>query len=191
MNKNILKLKPQNLPIYTYWLTASVAVVHKRIAYKLKNYGTFSDIKVAANQPLKADDILRNECCYYGNDNIELLPHLSKKRALGGAEDELMYFCGCRVDQIDIAYSDDPSSDDSCGGGKCTVFIELSLGKSSKEYHQLDGRWGKLTDEERFRHEALLRELEASDDIEYWKKRVPNWNDYVEEIGAEPDDLIY
>lgn len=122
MNKDIFKLKPQNLPVYTYQLNASVAFVFNREVYALCAY-SFAKIKIAVNQPLRAGDVLDNSCCYYGNENTELIPHLQKSRVLCGAEEELRYYCGCRIDRLALSYVGEYSR--SCGDGKCTVFVEF------------------------------------------------------------------
>jgi hypothetical protein len=158
MNRNILDLKPTNLPVYVYHLEADiVALVHQKIAYKLKGY-SFSRISVRANQPLKAGDVVSNHCCYYGHQKAEIIPQMCKKKVLGGVEKELQHYYGCQINRMAISYVDDDSIGNSCGVGSCTVFIGLPAN---------------------------------SHNLEYWKKRIPDWDTRLECIGEVPSDLIY
>lgn len=156
MNKNILDLKPRNLPVYVYRLHADIGLVHDGLAYKVKSYN-FSGIIIRANQPLRAGDVLLNDCCYYGHQNAEIIPHMCKKKVLGGVEKELRDYYGCQINRVAISFFDDNSIGNTCGVGSCTVFIGLP----------------------------------ASHNLEYWKKRIPDWDTRLECIGEVPSDLIY
>lgn len=125
MNRNILDIRPRNLPVYVYHLEADIALVHKQVAYKLKGY-SFSRISVRANQPLKAGDVVSNHCCYYGNSFVELIPYLCKKKKLGLVKKEFLYYYGCQINRMAISFVNRDSLGDSCGLGQCTVFIGLS-----------------------------------------------------------------
>ena len=156
MNRNILDLKPRNLPVYVYHPEADIALVHDGLAYKLKLYD-FSAITIRANQPLRPGDVISNDCCYYGNRYTEIIPHLGKKKVLGGVEKELRDYYGCQINRMAISFFDNDSMGNSCGVGSCTVFIGLP----------------------------------ASHNLEYWKKRIPDWDKRLECIGEVPSDLIY
>lgn len=155
MNRNILRLEPRNLPVYVYRFDVNIALVHDQRAFKLKGY-TFPYMKVASNQPLRPGDILANNCCYYGNENTEIIPDLRNKKLLRGAEKELRSYYGCLINRVAISYVDDASLGKNCGYGEGTVFIGLN------EIHNLD----------------------------YWKKRIPNWNERLECIGEVPKQLM-
>ncbi len=156
MNRKPLNLKPKNLPVYIYRIQANIALVHERLVYKLKLYD-FSAITIRANQPLRPGDVLSNDCCDYGNGYTEIIPHLGKKKVLGGVEKELQDYFGCQINRMAISYVDDNSIGYSCGVGSCTVFIGLP------DRHNL----------------------------EYWKKRIPDWDTRLECIGEVPSDFMY
>ncbi|BAZ19075.1 hypothetical protein NIES4071_109600 (plasmid) [Calothrix sp. NIES-4071] len=193
MNHDVLKLNPRNLPVYTYRLEAKVALVKDRIAYKISRY-TFSKISVAVNQPLRVNDVLMPQCCYFGNENTEIIAHLQKKHYLGGAEQELNYYYGCRIDRLAISYVDenDCYGYASSGDGSCTVFIELSAGKLGNEYRRLfDMDEDKISSHEAAQIDLVEKEYQESWGIEYWKKRIPKWDEQLECIGEIPHNLIY
>lgn len=188
MNKDVLKLKPQNLPVYVYRLDASVAFILNRVVYKLLGYN-FAKITIAANQPLREGDVLDNSCCYYGNENTEIITHLCISKVLGGAEEELRYYCGCRIDKLAISYAGE--YDRSCGDGKCTVFIELSTSALLDSIKRLEEKSPDLESFDIEALDAMNEEYLAAGSIEYWRNRVPNWDKLVECVGEVPDNLIY
>lgn len=190
MSKNFLKQKPINLPTYVYSMTARVALVHYREAYRLKNY-IFSDIPVVANQPLRAGDVVSNNCCYYGNKNVEILEHMKSKGILRDVGDELKYYYGCQIDSLNINYVDEGSIASYNGYGCCTVFVELSCGATNKRYRQLDERYQELDVSEHIEREVLIQHDLESRDIDYWKNRLKDWDEKLEYIGEIPKDLIY
>jgi hypothetical protein len=190
MEKDILQLKPQNLPVYVYSLEADIALVHDRIAYKLRAY-SFDNIKVASNQPLRPGDVLCRNSCYYGNEYTEIIPHLQKKCLLGGAEIELRYYYGCQIDRLAISYVDENSIWDSCGAGYCTVYIELSPGELNAKLQSLYEREDELTEAECDTLESLRQEYLGAKTLDYWKKRIPDWDKRLECIGEVPTNLIY
>jgi hypothetical protein len=196
MNEDILELPPSNLPVYVYNLEADVALVLDKIAYKIRHY-SFTSIRVASNQPLKPGDVLTSNSCYFGNNNTQLIPHLNKKRILGGAEIELKYYYGCLIDKLAISYVD-PNSEfkslkryESCGDGKCTVFIELSIGDTSEKYRILNEREDSLSLEERLEYQLCEQEFFKKHDLAYWQNRIPDWDERLERIGDIPENLIY
>ena len=190
MGKEILNLNSSNLPTYIYHFHAEIGLVHNRFVYRLKSY-QFSCITIAANQPLRVGDVVNNSCCYFGNESTEIIPDLIKKRVLSGAEEELQYYCGCQIDRLCLSYADNRTN--SCGDGYCMVFIELSAGKTADEMRRVQD----LGSENKFdlKQRELLRtqELEylESHGLEYWKQRIPDWNERVEFIGEVPENLIY
>ena len=190
MREEILKIKPQNLPVYVYQLDADVAVVHDRIAYKLTAY-SFNTITVASNQALRPGDVLTNSCCYYGNEHTEIIPHLHKKGYFGNTGIDLRYYHGCRIDRLAISFVNDNSVSPSCGDGDCTVFIELSDSSLRERIRQLQDRYEKLTQVELSLLKSLKQERLDDNSIEYWKKRIPRWDENFECIGEVPVNLIY
>jgi hypothetical protein len=189
MNKNLLRQSPKNLPVYVYHLQAYIALVHGAIAYKLRGY-SFSNMRVVSNQPLRAGDVLNNNCCYYGNESIEIIPHICCKGLLGGAEIELRYYYGCQINQMAISYVECPSPGDSCGVGSCTVFIELSASALDDKIKALNNRYECLTKLQRDILEFLGIEYKASQNLDYWKKRIPDWDERLECIGEVPPNLF-
>ena len=191
MDKEILNLKPSNLPTYIYHLHAEIGLVHNRFVYKLQGY-QFSRITIATNQALRTGDVVDNSCCYFGNQHTEIIPHLIKKRVLSGVEEELRYYYGCQIDRLCLSYPGDQGN--SCSDGYCIVFMELSPGKISDEIKKLQDleSENKLNLTER----ELLHKLEkeyflANHNLEYWKQRIPDWNERVEFIGEVSENLIY
>jgi hypothetical protein len=189
MNRDLLTLIPKNLPVYVYNLQAYIALVHGTIAYKLKWY-SFSNMRVASNQPLRAGDVVNNNCCYYGNEYIQIIPHICIKGLLGGAEIELRDYYGCQINQMAISYVEGHSHGDSCGVGCCTVFIELSASDLNDKIQALNNRYEWLTEAERNRLELLKMEYKASHNLDYWKKRIPDWDERLECIGEVPPNLF-
>ncbi len=190
MNRDLLRLIPTNLPVYVYHLQAYIALVHGTTAYKLRGY-SFTNMRVASNQPLRAGDVLYNDCCYYGNEAIEIIPHIHGKSLLGGAEIELRDYYGCQINQMAISYVECHSHWDSCGVGCCTVFIGLFANDLDDKIKALNNRYKWLTKAERGRLESLTKEYQASHNLDYWQKRIPNWDERLECIGEVPSDLIY
>lgn len=191
MRKEILNLKPSNLPTYVYRLHAEIGLVHNRFVYRLQDY-QFSCISIATNQPLRVGDIVDNSCCYFGNQSTEVIPDLVKKRVLSGVEEELQYYYGCQIYRLRFSYADNQAN--SCGSGYCMVFIELPPIKISDEMRRLQNleSENKLNVTERELLRSLEKEyLEKNDNLEYWKQRVPDWNKRVEFIGEVPENLIY
>jgi len=184
MNRHLLKVKPANLPTYVYKLTADVALVHQGDAYKIKGY-SFDNITVAANQPLRAGDYVARDSCYFGNENTEVIQNLCKKKILGGVEKELENYRGCRLDFLILSYVDSNSTYGHCGDGTCTIFIELSPTKTIKRFHELDERSDndELSSKEQQELEELSKNHLGSHDLEYWKKRIPDWDKKLECIG--------
>lgn len=192
MNTDLLRIKPQNLPVYVYHLDADVALVHNRIAYKLRRY-FFSRITVAANQPLRVGDVLTSSFCYYGNSDVEIIPHLHKKNELGKSGIVLRYYYGCQIDKMAIAFvdMDEEYRRKTCWHGRCTVFIELSDSSLSERIGELDNRWESLTEAEHECLRSLRKDQMDSDSIDYWKKRIPDWDERFECLGEIPADLSY
>ncbi len=190
MNRDLLRVIPKNLPVYVYHLQAYIALVHGSIAYKLRGY-SFSSMRVVSNQPLRPGDVVNNNCCYYGNESIEIIPHICIKRLLGGVEIELRDYYGCQINQLAISYVEGHSHWDSCGVGCCTVFIELSASALDDKIKALNNRHECLTKLQRDTLEFLGMEYLASQNLDYWKKRIPDWDERLECIGEVPSDLIY
>ncbi|NER46966.1 MAG: hypothetical protein F6J92_09750 [Symploca sp. SIO1A3] len=182
MNKDILEIKPVNLPTYVYKLIADVALVHQGDAYKIKGY-SFDDITVLANQPLRAGDYVACDSCYFGNENTEVIQHLCKKKILGGVEKELQLYYGCQIETLKICYLDNNSTYGHCGDGTCTIFIELSPTKTIKRFHELDERSDDLSLHQQFELEELRKNHLTNYDLEYWKKRIPDWDKKLECIS--------
>jgi hypothetical protein len=189
MDRDLLKVKPQNLPTYVYKLEATIALVHDKIAYKIRNY-TFTNITICVNQPLRVGDVLDNTCCYFGNENTEIIPNLQKHKELDGVEGELKDYYGCQITQLTISYIEDYDFPESCGVGKCLVFIELSANNVLGELKKLNQR-ERLTPEEQKRWTALQKEMRDADKLDYWKNRIPDWDERLECIGEIPSNLIY
>lgn len=190
MNRELLTLMPKNLPVYVYRFKADIALVHGTRAYKLRGY-SFSNMKVASNQPLRPGDVLYNNCCYYGNEYSEIIPHIRSKSLLGGAEIELRDYYGCQINQMAISYVEGHSHWDSCGVGCCTVFIGLLANALDDKIKALNNRYKWLSFAERDRLESLTKEYQASQNLDYWQKRIPYWDQCLECIGEVPSDLIY
>ncbi len=190
MNRDLLTLMPNNLPVYVYRFKADIALVHTTRAYKVRGY-SFSNMKVASNQPLRPGDVLDNNCCYYGNEYIEIIPHIRSKSLLGGAEIELRHYYGCQINQMAISYVEGHSYLDSCGVGCCTVFIGLSASYLDDKIKALNNRYEWLSKLQRDMLEILRMEYQASHNLDYWKKRIPDWDERLEYIGEVPSDLMY
>jgi len=188
----LLKLTPANLPTYVYDLTADVAFLHRDGVFKLRRY-SFSQIRVVTNQPLKKGDSLDSTAYYPGNSSTEIIPHLIKKGILCGAEKELKYYCGCIVDELVISYSSGRRSDETCGEGKCTVFIELSASKTGDQWRKLDdfGDIDEITKEHHDAWQKATEDYEASGNIDWWKARVPDWDERLEYIGQISDFVLW
>ena len=89
----------------------------------------------------------------------------------------------------------DPDSDTyyaTCGMGKCRVFVELSASKVTEDYLKLNDSFSdfdELSANEKERYTQLRQEYLDSDNLEYWKKRIKNWDAKFTCIGKIPDDL--
>ncbi|MFN6570632.1 hypothetical protein [Dendronalium sp. ChiSLP03b] len=182
--------RPENLPLYVYQLEANVALVLQGVAYKANNY-SFNSITVKSNQPLRSGDCLENSCCFYGNKNLELLIHYQQKMPWYKVNAKLQNYYGCCIDRLTISFVDKDDLYVYCGRGVCTVFVELSDGNLSKQANELDDRYENLTTKELNQLDLLTQDWIASDSIEYWIKRVPEWNEIFTCIGEVPSNLIY
>lgn len=190
MNESILRIQPSNLPVYVYYLEAHIALVLDRIAYKIRYY-SFKNIRVAANQPLTAGDVLMNNCCYYANESTQVILDLREKNVLGGDEIELKHYYGCLINKLAISLVDADSMLESCGAGECTVFIELSTGNALEQFRLLHPREHELDPVERLTYRLYKNELFKTHDLAYWQSRIPDWDERLECIGEVPNDLIY
>lgn len=135
-------MEPKNLPVYVYHLEAEIALVHQKLAYKMKGY-SFSRISVRANQPLKSGDVVDNNCCYYSNGYVEIIPYLCKHKKLGNVPKGLLKYSGCQINRMAISYVNSDSIENSCGVGSCTVFIELPASHNLEYWKQRIPDWDK------------------------------------------------
>jgi hypothetical protein len=129
MNQDILKMKPSNLPVYTYSLNVRVVVCFRSEYFRISESLNFNLVRVAINSPLVDGDILSNNSCYYGNSNVELTPYIKGMFQLGLLESLPWEYRYCHVDSISRVKNFIPINADNeymdCGEGKGTVFIDV------------------------------------------------------------------
>jgi hypothetical protein len=187
MDKDLLKAKSQNLPVYVYRLEAKIVLVHHGIGYELQTY-SFGDIIVFVNQPLRTGDILQKNCCYYGNELVELIPQLQSKEILNGVEKNFRDYYGCEVTHLAISYVGEGSKQNTSGVGECRVFIDLVAWDALDRMKALENNYQELTSSEHQELRLLQEELSTVNNLKYWKQRISNWDDRFKCIG-EPGFL--
>jgi len=187
--------KTQNLPVFVYRLAASVVLVKDGLGYELRSY-SFETITIKSNHPLRPGDCVDSSSCHFGNENIEIIPHLISRRELGDICEELQYYYGCEITCLTQSFVDpeNPHAYQSCGTGKCRVFIELSASKISAKFREIDesfGDFAELTPTRRLEYDQISDEYDKSRKIDYWKNRAKKWDENIIEIGEVPKDLMY